>query len=146
MIPSMDTQGEMEQLESTLLQSVQHYACFLEFLRKMDDEMGTADPVALQDFSISFQQLHEQAVQFDRIISAQLNAKSLENESILILSGKRDSLLREILLLNKRVTAKASGVKSLIAHEIGKLRTGLSALSGYRQPQHNQGRITNCTS
>jgi len=112
----------------------------------MDDEMGMATPAALQNFSISFQELHEQAVQFDRLISAQLDKQSLENESILILAGKRDSLLREILLLNKRITAKASGVKSLIAHEIGKLRTGLSALSGYRQPRHNQGRITNCTS
>lgn len=136
----------MEQLESTLVQSVQHYAYFLEFLQKMDDEMGTADPVALQNFNISFHQLHEQAMQFDRILSTQLNSKSLENESILILTEKRNSLLREILRLNKRITAKASGVKSLIAHEIGKLRTGLSALSGYRQPQQNQGKITNCTS
>ena len=142
----MKNQGEMEQLESALLQSVQHYACFLEFLRKMDDEMGTADPVALQNFSVSFQKLHQQAVQFDQSIAAQLNGKSSENESILILTGKRERLLKEILQLNKRITAKASGVKSLIAHEIGRMRTGLSALSGYRQPQQNQGRITNCTS
>jgi hypothetical protein len=142
----MKNQGEMEQLASTLSQSIQHYVCFLDFLREMDDEMGTATPVALHNFNLSFQEMHQQAVQFDQSIAAQLNAESLKNESILILAGKRELLLKEILLLNKRITAKASGVKSLIAHEMGKLRTGLSALSGYRQPQYNQGRITDCTS
>ncbi len=136
----------MQPLEASLAQSIQHYECFLAFLHKMDEEMGTANPVALQNFSISLQEYQEEAVRLDQEISAQLNEKAFKNEATLIFIQKREGMLREILLLNKRITAKATGVKSLIAHELGKLRSGLSALSGYRQPQHNQGRITNCTS
>lgn len=136
----------MQQLEADLLQSIRHYEGLLQFLQKMDLDIGTADPVALQNLSIALQELQEQAVQLDQKIAPQLDAKSLKNATIQKLTEKRELLLKELLLLNQRITAKASGVKSLIAHEIGKLRTGLSALSGYRQPQHNQGRITNCTS
>jgi hypothetical protein len=55
-------------------------------------------------------------------------------------------LLKEILLLNGRITEKALRVNALIAHEMGKIRNGRSALNSYRQPHHHQGRITNCTS
>lgn len=142
----MDNQTEMQQLESSLSQSIQHYEGLLKFLQQMDHEMGTANPATLQNFSLSLRELQEQAIHLDRNISVRLNPKVSEHASVQILTAKRQLLLKETLLLNKRITAKASGVKSLIAHEIGRLRTGLSALSGYRQPQHNQGRITNCTS
>jgi len=136
----------MQQLEADLSQSIQLYEGLLQFLQKMDLDIGTADPVALQNLSRALQELQAQAEQLDQKIAPQLDAKSLKNRTIQQLTEKRELLLKELLLLNQRITAKASGVKSLIAHEIGKLRTGLSALSGYRQPQHNQGRITNCTS
>ncbi|MBV5329160.1 MAG: hypothetical protein JZU65_16295 [Chlorobium sp.] len=136
----------MQQLEADLLLSIQHYEGLLQFLQKMDLDIGTADPAALQNLNRALQELQEQAVQLDQKIAPQLDAKSLKNATIQKLTKKRELLLKELLLLNQRITAKASGVKSLIAHEIGKLRTGLSAMSGYRQPQHNQGRITNCTS
>ncbi len=115
-------------------------------MQKMDNEIGTADPVALQDFSIALNELQEQAIDLDRIISAQLNALASKSVPIQALTEKRALLVSEILLLNQRITAKASGAKSLIAHEIGQLRTGRTALSGYRQPQHTTGRITNSTS
>jgi hypothetical protein len=142
----MDKQAEREQLASSLSQAIQHYESLLKYLQEMDQEMGTASPDILQNFSVSLHELQEQAMQFDQYVSAHLNEGLLKIESIQMLFGKREALLKEILALNKRMTAKAQGVKSLIAHEIGRLHTGFSALSGYRQPQHNQGRITNCTS
>ncbi len=142
----MDTQTEKEQLEASLSQVLQHYESLLKYLQEMDQEMGTASPATLQNFSVSLHEFQEQAMKFDQNVAAHLNEKLLKIESIQILLGKREALLMELLALNTRMTAKAQGVKSLIAHEIGRLHTGLSALSGYRQPQHNQGRITNCTS
>ena len=136
----------MQPLESALSQSIQHYACLLTFLQEMDQAMGTADPTALQHFSASLQAFQEQALQVDGDVAAQLNQKSLKTELIQGLVEKREALLKELLALNTNMTAKASGIKSLISHEIGKLHTGLSALNGYRQPQQTQGRITDCTS
>jgi chromosome segregation ATPase len=142
----MEIQSEKEQLAASLSQAIQHYENLLKHLQEMDQEMGTASPDTLQNFSVSLQEFQEQAMLLDRNVAAQLNKELSANESIQSLIGKREALLKEILALNTRMNAKAQGVKSLIAHEIGRLHTGLSALSGYRQPQHNQGRITNCTS
>ena len=142
----METETEMQRAESALLQSVQHYEGVLKFMGQMDQDMGTADPVTLQNFCISLQEFQEQAMQCDRQISALMRGKFLETESIQALTRKRAFLLKEILLLNERITAKATGVKSLLAHELRVLRTGHSALSGYSQSQQPRGRITNCTS
>lgn len=142
----METPAGLQPLELSLTQSIQHYEDLRRSMQKMDNEIGTADPVALQDFSIDLNALQERAMDLDRTISVQLNASTLKNSTIQSLTEKRALLIKEILLLNQRITAKASGAKSLIAHEMGQLRTGLAALSGYRQPQHTTGRITNSTS
>lgn len=117
----MDTQTKIQQVAASLSQAIQHYAQLLKFLQEMDQEMGTADPAALQNFNASLLAFQEQAMQLDQNVSTQLNKKSLENESIQILIGEREALLKEILALNERMTVKASGIKSLIAHEIGKI-------------------------
>ncbi|MBV5318097.1 MAG: hypothetical protein JZU50_09820 [Desulfobulbaceae bacterium] len=111
----------------------------------MDHDLGTADPVALQNFNLTLNELQEHAEHLDRNISTQINTQSLNSETTQDLIEKRALLVSEVLLLNQRITAKASGVKSLLAHEMGKLRIGQTALSGYRQPQNNRGRITNST-
>ena len=142
----METQSDKEQLTASLSQAIQHYESLLKYLQEMDQEMGTASPDTLQNFSVSMLEYQEQAMQLDQNVAAHLNEDLLKIDSIQSLLGKREALLMELLALNTRMTAKAQGVKSLIAHEIGRLHNGFSALSGYKQPQHNQGRITNCTS
>jgi len=142
----MDTPQAMQPLEPMLLHSIQQYEGILDCMQKMDTEVGTADPAMLENFSDSLQLLQGEATQYDQILLAQLHRKSSESESIQVLAARREGLLREILSLNKRITEKASRVQSLLAHEMIKLRNGLSAMTGYRQPQHNQGRIVNGSS
>ena len=136
----------MQELETMLSQSIQQYECIRDFLRNMDEEVGNADPVTLQNFSDSLHELQAEAMQIDQVLLAQLNKKTKKNEPIQNLIARRELLQQEILLLNTRITEKVSRVKSLIAHEMKKLSKGLSALSGYKQQQHNQGRIVNGTS
>ena len=141
----MNTPEQIQGLESNLTQSIQHYQGLLQFLQEMDHELGTADPVALQNFNLTLNELQEHAKHLDRHILTQINTQSLNSETTQDLIEKRALLVSEVLLLNQRITAKAAGVKSLLAHEMGKLRIGQTALSGYRQPQNNRGRITDST-
>ena len=142
----MDTQNTIQTLESMLLQSIQQYEEILACMEKMDTEVGTADSVTLEYFSNSLQTLQGQATQFDLILLAQFLEKSSQPESLQNLIAKREQLQREVFSLNQRITEKASRVQSLLAHEMIKLRNGLSAMTGYRQPRHNQGRIVNGSS
>lgn len=136
----------MQQLEPVLSQSIQQYERILDFLQKMDGEIGTASPAELLELSESLTDVQSQATQTDQVLLRQLSNSSARTETMQLLIEKRERIMKEILLLNERITAKASGVKSLIAHEMGNLRNGISALNGYRQQQHNQGRIVNSTS
>ncbi|MDP3479595.1 MAG: hypothetical protein Q8R88_07470 [Desulfoprunum sp.] len=142
----MNTMIEIQQIEPALRQSIEQYELILAFLQKMETVVGTADAVELQELGATLYELQTQAEQFDRILLAKLKKEPHESDSVQTLRTRHERLLKEVLLANERITAKASGVKSLISHEIGKLRDGLSAMNGYRQQQHNQGRIVNSTS
>jgi hypothetical protein len=143
----MNTISEIQQrLESSLRQSIYQYEQIYELLRTTEQEIGIADPVGLEAFSLSLQKLQTQARQIDQDLVDLLRQKTLETGSIRNLLDRRELLLKEILQINGSIAAKANGVKSLIAHDIGKLRNGISAMSGYRQQQHNQGRLVNSTS
>jgi len=136
----------MQPLATLLSRSIQHYQGLLHLLAQMDREMGTAAPQALEEFSLSLERMQAEARPLDREITGRLQNQSLDNEQIAALARERTELIGAALEVNQRISAKASGVKSLLAHEMGKLRTGLNALSGYRQPQPHRGRITNCSS
>lgn len=133
----------MEQLEPVLLQSIQQYERILDFLQKMDGEIGTASPSMVLELSESLAYLQSHATQTDQALFTQLNKQSALTETIQSLLSRRENIVKEILILNERIKAKAIGIKSLLGHEMEKLRNGISALSGYRQQQHNQGRIVN---
>ena len=143
---SMHRETEIPQLEQTLAKSILQYENILDFLEKIDEEIGTASPSELLDLSTSLTDLQRHATQTDQVLLTQINASSARNENTQHLIDRHECIMKEILLLNEHLTAKASGVKSLLAHEMGKLRNGLSALSGYRQQHNNQGRIVNSTS
>lgn len=136
----------MQQLRPVLLQSLQQYEGILDFLQKMEEEIGSASPAMVLELSESLADLQSHATQTDQALLAQLNKQSAQTEPIQSLIDKRELLVKEILLLNERITAKAIGIKSLLGHEMETLRHGISALSGYKQQQHNQGRIVNSIS
>jgi hypothetical protein len=135
-----------QQLESELRGSIDHYTHLLMLLQTINEEIGTASQDKLQNMNLTLTELQEQAVRIDQSIAVQLNSAQARTEMVIFLLNRRENVVKEILGFNKKATAKAMGVKSLLAHEIGVLRNGQSALNGYRQQQHNQGRIVNSTS
>ena len=137
---------EMHQLESGLRDSISHYVGILMLLQNIDKGIGTASQDELQNMNTSLAELQGQATQLDQLVVDQLSKESVKTEATRSLLAKRENLVQEILLLNRNITSKAMGVKSLLAHEMGMIRNGLSALSGYKQQQLNQGRIVNSTS
>lgn len=134
------------QLESLLLASIHQYERIHGFLQKMEQDVGTADSDELEAFNQSLQELQAQAINTDQAVNSLLHGKKDSAELVQKLVVQREFLLKEIIDLNKNITTKASGVKSLIAHELSALRSGLSAMNGYKQLQNNQGRLINRSS
>jgi chromosome segregation ATPase len=137
---------DIEQLESQLKYSISYYGRILALLQSIDEEIGTASRDGLLNMSATLAELQGQATRLDQAIATHLSKVPAKNEHVRSLLNKREDVIKEILILNRNISAKAMGVKSLLAHEMSTLRNGLSALSGYRQMQHNQGRIVNSTS
>ncbi|MBU1568836.1 MAG: hypothetical protein KJ630_24825 [Proteobacteria bacterium] len=137
---------ETQQLEPILTLSIRQYEDIHDFLQKMDKEIGTASPDDLLESNLSLAYLQSQATEADQVLLPQLSKHSVHTETSQQLIDKREQILKEILLLNEGITKKALGVNSLITHEMEKLRNGISALSGYRRQQNNQGRLVNKTS
>jgi hypothetical protein len=131
----------MQQFEQVFSHSIKQYEVILSFLQKMEKEIGTASPDELLELSKSLADLQSQAAETDQMLLPQLREHSALNEKMAPLIDERELLMKEILLLNARISEKASGVKSLIAHEMEKLRNGISALGGYMQQQNTHGRI-----
>ncbi|EKD33599.1 MAG: hypothetical protein ACD_75C02645G0006 [uncultured bacterium] len=137
---------DIQQLEAQLSQSINQYDRILTLLQRMDREIGTASPTELQDMDKSLTELQRQATEIDQSFLGQLTVESTKPEAIGSLLDKRASVVQEIILLNGNISTKAMGVKTLLAHEIGTIHSGLSALKGYKKQVHNQGRIVNSTS
>jgi hypothetical protein len=133
----------MENIESVLLQSIHQYERILDFLQKMDVEIGTAAPSMVLELSESLAYLQGHATETDQTLLLQLHKQPILPVEVQCLLSRRDYIVKEILALNARIKAKAIGIKSLLGHEMEKMRNGISALSGYRQQQYNQGRIIN---
>ncbi len=137
---------EMQGPQPALLQSAREYEHVLDFLRTVDEEIGTASPARLLEINQSLAELQGRAAQADRLLLAQTGNQTPQEGPIHPLVENRERLIRDILLLNERIRAKASGVKSHLAFELGKLRNGRSAMHGYKQQQNDQGRIVNRSS
>jgi hypothetical protein len=143
---AMGLKTDMQQFEAIISQSIVQYEVILNFLQKMDKEIGTAAPEELLEFSKELAELQNQAATIDQVLLTQFSMLTARPETLQALIDKRQRIMKEILLVNERITEKASGVKSLIAYEMEKLRNGISAMSGYKQQQNNQGRIVDRTS
>jgi hypothetical protein len=135
----------MENLEPVLIKSIQQYERILDFLQKMDTEIGTAAPSMVLELSESLAYLQGHAMQTDQNLLSQLRKQPALPEAMQSLLNRREYVVKEILILNERIKAKSIGIKSLLGHEMEKMRNGISALSGYRQQQQHQGRIVNST-
>lgn len=130
-------------LEAALKSSIELYSRMTALLRSIEEDLGTASQEALQQMNTLLTEMQTEASVTDQLIISHLTGEESAKSSAKKLVSERAALINEVLLLNRGVMIKAMGVKSLLAHEIGTLRSGKSALNGYRPAQHNQGRIVN---
>lgn len=136
----------MQQLESILTYSINHYKQILVLLQDMDVTVGIASKEDLLEMNSTLEDIQHLATNHDQLLLNQLPKLSERSDTLNTLIDKRDRLIREVILMNETITSRAVGVKSLLAHELGKLRSGLSAMNGYKQHEYDQGRIVNSTS
>ncbi|MFH0781247.1 MAG: hypothetical protein V2B20_04740 [Pseudomonadota bacterium] len=136
----------MQQIETGLRDSINYYTRILALLQNIDGRVGTASQDELTEMNESLKELQAPATQRDQWLLEHLQKVPLKSEFLSSLLEKRDTLVKEVLRLNGRLTAKAMGVKSLLAHEIKTLRNGLSAIKGYSHHENYQGRIVNRSS
>lgn len=136
----------IQQLAAQIELSIRQYDRILALLAKIDLEIGPASSVELQEMDASLAELQTQANAIDQTFLDQLTQESGAIETIRSLLDRRATIIDDIIALNGIITTKAAGVQSLLAHELGVLRSGISALKGYKQQEHGQGRIVNSTS
>ena len=135
---------DMQKLEENFLLSIQSYKEILDFLNKLDQEVGTATAASLSERNNTLTELQSKATQIDQTVIEQLSKQAKSPESLQPLDDQRRRLVAEILFVNKRVTEKAKAVRSYLSFEMKKMRTGMLAMSGYgQQHQLQQGRIVN---
>lgn len=132
-----------EKLKDTIHLSIQQYEHMLEYMKRLDREVGTASSPALIKLNATLLELQKNTSETEQYLFSQLSKNPEKRDSIKSLIELREHLINDILYFNQRITTKAVGVKSFITHEMGKLHTGLSAMQGYRQQQYNHGRIVN---
>lgn len=142
----MNTEIDVKQVEAKLIQSITQYERILEYMRKLENEVGTASHQALTKSNETLVELQNSAAEFEQDLFLNLLALPDKSASLHVLMDTRQQLLQDILSLNQRIVTKTSQIKSFIAHEIKKLLSGRSAMNGYKQPHFNQGRIVNSTS
>jgi hypothetical protein len=142
----MKSEIQTQQLKTSLLQSIHQYENMLDYMQNLDKGVGTAAPSALMRLNDRLVELQKNMTQTEEIVSFRLQEYSGNMEAVQSLVEMRQHLLRDILFLNQRITVKATGIRSYITSEMGKLHTGLSAMKGYKQQQNNLGRIINSKS
>jgi hypothetical protein len=140
---ALSTAIAMQRLETELRESFTCYNRILTLLQNIDREVGTASEDELLVMGDSLKDLQASATLIDKTIMAQLQGKRVTNDTLSTLLESRENIVKEILLLNRNIAAKAMGVKTLLAHELATLRSGASAMKGYRQQEYDQGRIVN---
>ncbi len=142
----MHTTMETQQIKASLIQSIEHYERILEHMQILNREIGTAPSLALLKLNETLVDLQKDTSPLEESLAIQLSKHPDKSKEIHHLFAKREELLKDILFLNQQITEKALGIKSFIAHEIGKLHSGQTAMKGYRQQHYHQGRIVNSNS
>lgn len=137
---------DMLQLETDLRDSINAYNQIFVLLTHIGDKLGTASQDELLVMNATLESLQGQATQRDQSIMERLQKLSAKNDTLEALLKGHGIVIKEILVLNDSVTAKAMAVKSHIAHEIGTLHSGISMIKGYNQHGNEQGRIINRSS
>jgi hypothetical protein len=131
---------------ATLNDSISRYQRILDFLLYMSREMDRGSEVQVQGLAESLSAMQKQATEADSAFLPSLNKEVVLCEALRPLFSQREEVMREVLLKNVEIRRKARVAQSLLAHELGTLRHGQKAMSGYKPQQDRGGKIVNSTS
>lgn len=130
----------MDDLKRLLKQSVIEYALVSNCLDQIQKNLTGLEPEELVKSVEEMHQLQEQAKRTDRLVEEAL-ARVKPGEAIAGLLHRRSEMMAQILEKNRLIFDQTSGILAAKAAEMGDLRQGQTAMSGYRSKTENAGRI-----
>jgi hypothetical protein len=134
---------EKADVAAVLIESIKHYRQIVALLQDVNLRLGAASPGELQGMGEAIDWQQQQAGMIDGAVLARLHEEPVEMARYQSLMLERAGLLQEMVTLNGRIAGRARDVASMLVHELEGLRNGQSALSGYRLPIQEGGRLVN---
>lgn len=125
------------QLSDSLRMSIEHYSSMLVLLEKIAAQISN-DEESVKALLHELKCMQSQIEKVDADLNLQLqrfqesSPDSLAELSLHPMFEKRLKLMDEVRRMNGLLLPKISGIMSLISHEIGELKGGRNAISGYR--------------
>jgi hypothetical protein len=122
------------QLEEAIGVSIEHYAAMLELLEKISAGAGE-DGEILKSLAGEFQLQQQRIEDVDESLNRLLHVARQSSPQLpasLPCFEERVELMGKVKQMNDLLLPKISGIMALISHEIGELKGGRNAISGYR--------------
>ena len=123
-----------QKLDNIVQISTEHYSAMLVLLKQISDAVAE-DEGNVKALVSKLKDQQRQIEEIDAGLNAHLEA-FLQNYPDALTSHplfeKRLKIISEVKQMNDLLLPKISGIMSLISHEIGELKGGRNAISGYR--------------
>jgi hypothetical protein len=139
----------MNDLNSLLTASIQHYEDLIAMFEAINHDKGSCNPTTLQARITELLQKQEELGQADNALTVEMQATNVDLDLLSVqypLMEKRQELMRQAFIHNRSLVATIQNLQSLLAHEIKEMQGGRAALHGYRQTTTSQqGSILNAS-
>ena len=123
-----------QKLDNIVQISTEHYASMLVFLKQIS-EVVAEDEDNIKALVAELKDQQRRIEEIDACLNVQLEELLRAYPDALTahpLFEKRLKIISEVKQMNDLLLPKISGIMSLISHEIGELKGGRNAISGYR--------------
>lgn len=124
-------------LQSLLQLSVAHYLALDALMQQIELALSVDDPDLLAELQEQVEAVQEQAQATDALIAPLLPDAPMVVLAALI--SERKALLEGLQGQNRLISEKIRGILPVIADELGQLRAGQTAVSGYASGQQARG-------
>ncbi len=123
--------SELAKLDRALLESVERYSTLLKLMQQITAAVS-AEKGQVESFAHALTQQQRHIEEEDAVLLAQLEQLTSEELVAHPVFHERLKLMGEIKAMNDLLLPKISGIMALIFQEIGELKSGRNAVSGYR--------------
>jgi len=130
----------MKTLDALLQASITIYTDLLQRMQAMTDELADASPERLQalveEMNWRQQELRGQDAALQSVL--QEAGEGAKDHPLL---RQRQELMQRVAAQNRLISEKIRGMMSVISAEIGQLRGGMTAMSGYHGDRDQKGSV-----